>query len=1001
MTDIRRRTAASVLALTLAIAAAPTAQATEARPLAIPAGPLDAALFALARQTGQQLLFAPEAVRGRTAPALAGAYTPEAALARLLADSGLTATRTGPKTLVIRRRGAPRPGGEAGEAARPFVAEAVAPAEAERVAAALAHTVDELRVTGSHIRGARAAAPLLVLDRADLEATGHATLAAALNALPQVFSGQATEGTQATRADAGGSNTTFATSINLRGLGPGATLVLIDGRRVSGSGGKGEFVDVSTIPTVAVERVEVLLDGASAIYGSDAVGGVVNIVLRRDFEGGEARLRGGIATRGEPAEGQLGLAFGHRWAGGGLFLAYETWRRTALVAEDRAFTASADLTPFGGSDRRETFAFPGNIAGTDPVTGALVPLYAIPAGQPGTGLTPASFQAGTLNRQSPQQGMDILPDQRQHSAFLAVRQEATSWLELSGDLRYGWRRARAVLGPSIATLTLAAGNPFYVSPTGGTPTQRIFYSFAGELPNTVSFRWAESLSGTLAADARLPAGWSAHGYLGYSREVDTSDAFGTVNSAILAEALGGPDRPETAYQASRDGFFNPYTGRAANAAPVLAAINSGFSTSRSEARVLTANLQADGILLELPGGPMRLAVGAQARREDFATSGLSYLSTVTPVPTAAVEGDRTVAAAFAELRAPLLARDGAPALELSLAARAEDYSDFGSTVNPKAGLLWSPLDGLRLRATWGESFRAPSLRDLRAPAFNSAFTLPGPTGSVLTMTRQGGNPGLQPETATTWTLGGDWRLRSNLQLGVTWFRTRFEDRIDRPAGANLAIALTDPRFAPFVQRLDPRNNPADLALIQAILADPITRATSFPPESFGAIVDLRFVNTGVLEVSGLDLTGSYRLAPLSGELTLSANATRLFEHEQQLTPTAPSFEFVGQPARPARLRARLAADWRREAWSLGLAANHTSGFRNPAGADIAAQTTFDLQAGWAPAGPDGQGLALRLTVRNLLDEDPPFHDNPLGFAYDPTSGDPIGRFVALQLTRSW
>lgn len=988
MTAFRRSFGVSSIPLLLALAATPTLAAPAQ--LSIPAGPLDQALLALARQSGQQLLFAPEAVRGRQAPPVQGAYTAEEALDRLLADSGLAATRTGPTTLVIR----PAPGAAA---ARPFGAEAALAAGATDPA-----LLDEVRVTGSHIRGGDSPSPLMVIDRADIETSGHATVAAALNALPQMFAGQATEGTQATRADAAGSNTTFASSVNLRGLGPSATLVLINGRRVSGAGGKGEFVDLSTIPTIAVERVEVLLDGASAAYGADAVGGVVNVVLRKTYEGLELKLRGGTATAGEPREVQLGLTFGRRWSGGSLLAAYEGSRRTALNADDRDFTASADLRPFGGTDRRETFAFPGNIVGVDPVTGISGPRYGIPTGQPGTALTPASFTAGVLNRSSAQHGIDILPDQRQHSGYLAVRQEVAPWLELSGDARYGYRRARALLSPAIATLSVTRANPFFVSPTGAT-TQQIAYSFAGELPNTVSFRRAESYTATVAADAKLPHGWDAGAYLAYSREVDTSDISGTVNSAILNEALGGADRPETPFLASRDGYFNPYTGVAANSATVLAAINSGLSTSRSVSQVRTANLQADGPLFALPAGDLKLAVGGQARRETFETSGYSFLSTPLPAPVTPLAGARTVLAAFAELRAPLLAdADGRATLELSLAARAEDYSDFGRSLNPKAGLTWRALDGLRLRATWGESFRAPSLRDLRAATFNSALNLPSGTATALVMTRQGGNPDLGPETATSWTLGADWAPPSiaTLRLGATLFRTAFRDRIDRPAATSIATALTDPRFAPFVQRLNPTGNAADLALVRQILADPLTRATTFPAESFTAIVDLRLVNTGVLEVSGLDLNADYALDAWGGRLRFSGNATRLFDFAQQLTPTADRFDVVGQTTKPARLRARLAADWSRNAWSFGLAANHTSGFRDPTGPRIDALTTYDLQAGWSPA-QASPGLSLRLTVRNLFDKDPPVYDNPLGFAYDPTSGDPVGRFVALQLTRSW
>jgi outer membrane receptor protein involved in Fe transport len=1015
---------ASLLTLALAAGLASTAHA-EARPIAAPAGDLDAALKAVAAQTGQQLLYTPDLVAGRTTAGLSGRFEAEEAVTRLLQDERLVVTRVSPTVLTIKRRpangagdiarvGGVLPGAAVRDPAtipaplpdarRPFAAEAAAPPGLETASAAQPTVLEELRVTGSNIRGAPPASPLLVLDRAALEATGHGTLAAALNTLPQVFGGQATEGTSATRADLAGANATFATSVNLRGLGPSATLVLVNGRRVSGAGFKGDFVDLTTIPTVAVERVEVLLDGASAIYGADAVGGVVNIVLRKTWEGLELRLRGGAATAGEPREGQLGLAFGRTWTGGGMFAAYEANRRTRLSAEDRAITADADLRPFGGSDRRETYAFPGNILGINPATGVNGPLYGIPTGQAGTGLTPASFQAGVINRQTPHLGVDILPDQRQHSLYLAAWQDLTHALELSGDLRWSVRKAEALGLPSIATLTVSRANPFYVSPTGAV-SQQIAYSFAGELGAPPTYRRVDSLTGTLAADLRLPGDWRAGAYLGASREKDGADSFGVVNSAILAEALGNvADRPETAYSPARDGYFNPYTAVPANPAAVLNAIASGFSVADLRTETYTANLQADGPLFDLPAGALRLAVGAQARRESFETHGTNFLSTVAPVAATAIEGDRDVLAAFAELRAPLTAEDAAVgAVDLSLAGRVERYSDFGSAWSPKFGLTWTPRHDLRLRGTWGRSFRAPGLRDLYAATFNSAINVTTPAGTQPVLSRQGGNPDLEPETARSWTVGGEFRPAGieGLRLGATWFDIRFKDRIDRPAASNTAQTLVDPRFAPFVQRLSPRTNPGDLALVRQILADPATRATTVAPEAFVALVDLRFVNSGGLTVRGLDVEGEYRRPALAGDLGLGVNATWLKDYRQQLTPTAAGLDVVGRVGLPAELRGRAAADWRRGPLLLGVAANYTSAFHDAAGVRIDDLLTWDAQAGWTPKDGPLQGLALRLTVRNLFDTDPPFYDNPFGFAYDPASGDPVGRFVALQLTRTW
>lgn len=1023
-----RRLLASAAVLALACAGAAHAQPARTAPpqeLSLPAGALETALLALAAQTHQQLLYAPDLVQGRRVEALSGRFTVEQALARLTAGQDVAVARTGPNVVVLKRRpiptaasavdaplGAnPRPfGGEAGgpPASEPPVTTAHAEASPPR-ASGLANTVEAVQVTGTHIRGAgQTVSPVLVLDREDLDRSGQATVAGALNALPQVFGGESTEGTVATRADLLGSNLTYGTGVNLRGLGTDATLVLVNGQRIAGSGTKGDFVDLSTFPTVAIQRVEVLLDGASALYGSDAVGGVVNLILRRDWEGLELRARAGSSTAGGAAEGQLGLAFGRGWSGGNLFVAVEADRRAALAASDRWFTANADLRPYGGLDRRETFSFPGNIAQLDPVTRTNVPTFGIPPGQSGVGLTPAAFQAGVLNRQTPQLGADILPDQRGWSLYAAANQHLGERLEVSGDLRYGYRRATAALLPSTTTLTVARANPFYVSPVGAA-SEQIFYSFQGELPNPRALRTAETMTATLDGKLDLVRDWRAEGYLAAAQEIDESTSSGQVNSTLLSEALGNSaDNPATPYSPARDGFFNPFTGVAANPAAVTSAIGSGFTKNRPRSRFLTFNLQADGTLLTLPGGPLKAAVGVQARREDFRADGSTFTSGVAPRAQTPSYGSRIVTAAFAELRAPLVAPDpdrtGLNALELSVAARSERYSDFGDTFNPKAGLLWTPAPGLHVRATYGTSFKAPTTRDLNTAPINTALNLPQGASTVLTFSLQGGNPNLRPETAKSWTLGADWRPASipGLQLSATWFRTDFKDRIDRPVAQNTGTVLSDPRFAMFVQRINPQSNADDLALIKRLLADPATIASSNPPENYRAIVDIRLVNTGALLVDGVDLTGTYDRDAFGGRLTLGGNLSRLLDYEEKLTPAAAATELAGVATYPAKLRARLTADWTRGSWSGGLALNRTSGFKSTTGASIDGQTTVDLQARWRPepASP-WAGLSATLIVRNLFDRDPPFYDNPFGFAYDPASGDPIGRFVALQLDRRW
>jgi outer membrane receptor protein involved in Fe transport len=238
----------------------------------------------------------------------------------------------------------------------------------------------------------------------------------------------------------------------------------------------------------------------------------------------------------------------------------------------------------------------------------------------------------------------------------------------------------------------------------------------------------------------------------------------------------------------------------------------------------------------------------------------------------------------------------------------EHYSDFGSTVNPKVGLLWSPVDDLNLRATFGRSFRAPGLRELHDAAANGPTNLNFGGARVLTLFLSGGNPDLRPETADSWTVGADWGPSQfpGLRVSFSWFDVRYRNRIDAPVANVLGTALTDPTVATFVRRLDP-NNAADLAAITALLASPATSTAqgSFPATSYGAIVDGRYVNTGALEVEGVDLTATYVFQAAGGQLTLGANASDLLRYDQAVTPTSPvpltpgDGGFPCAPARPA------------------------------------------------------------------------------------------------------
>ncbi|WP_066591296.1 TonB-dependent receptor [Sphingomonas pruni] len=412
--DIRFALMASAACL---VAVAPAAARSQASyHFDVAAQPLGSALQQVSRTAGVSILFKPDDVAGFAAPALHGTFTLAEALDRLLAGTPLAASYQD-GTVVVRGRGA-----AADAAAAPLSApEAAAP---------------DILVTGSRIRGAKVASPVVTVSREDARNQGQGSMGEIARSLPQSFGGGQNPGLGFNVPTASGVDVGGGSSFNLRGLGSDATLTLLDGHRLA-YGGSRQSIDVSVIPLGALDRVEVVADGASALYGSDAVGGVANIILRRDLDGVESRARLGAATDGGDFQQQYGLTAGTHWASGGILAAYEFNRATAVDAEDRDYAAVRS------------------------------------------------------------RGLRLLPATRSNSIVVAAHQELGSRLELAVDGVYNARRTRFVypIDPSgdlsiardvsrtretsfviAPTLTWRLGNGGRIGLTGSYGTDRVHYA---------------------------------------------------------------------------------------------------------------------------------------------------------------------------------------------------------------------------------------------------------------------------------------------------------------------------------------------------------------------------------------------------------------------------------------------------------------------------------------------------------------------------------------------
>ena len=294
---------ALVLGIVAAWVLAAPVMAAEPIEFSVAAQPLGTALTEIARTAGLEVMFPADAVAGRRAPAINGRRTLADVFDQLLAGTGLTATIEN-GTIVVREDG-------------------------------------EIVVTGTRIRGAAIASPLISISGVDMRAAGHTTLTDVAAALPQNFGGGQTPGLGFLVPQSSGENIGSGTALNLRGLGQDATLTLLNGRRLS-FGGNRQAIDISAIPLAAVERLEIVADGASALYGSDAVAGVANVILKRDYDGVTTSARFGASTDGGNAQQQYGLVAGTRWTTGGVIATYDYGHQSAVLWRQRAYTAETN-----------------------------------------------------------------------------------------------------------------------------------------------------------------------------------------------------------------------------------------------------------------------------------------------------------------------------------------------------------------------------------------------------------------------------------------------------------------------------------------------------------------------------------------------------------------------------------------------------------------------------------------------------------------------------------
>lgn len=762
---------------------------------------------------------------------------------------------------------------------------------------------------------------------------------------------------------------------SIHNIGAGATLTLLDGHRMVGAGILQTNPDPSVIPPSAIERMEIIADGASAIYGSDAIAGVVNVILRRNFDGLEVSGRYGFADNYHTHD--LNGVFGRVWNGGSFMIAAEYTANNAIYGYNRSFV-TLDQRSLGGADLRSNAAIPPNIT----VNGRT---YAYP-----------SFST-TPNLYDTSQVGSLIPDASRVSVLATLRQSVSDKIELYGQAFYSQRKSTNTVDPGGQTPTIRNTNPFFVNVPGEVATSETarlnLLPLVGRLytPSTL-----KSMGITAGANITLGT-WRAviEGNYGHEDDLNEQQA---INATAFAAAAAGTTTSTA---------LDPFGGKTNPA--VLAGLV-GVNSARNIQNLKEATLRLDGPLFALPAGNVKLAVGTQYHYESLSQS----YNTIGVANTLSSQLSRTFFSQYAEALIPVFGGDVAfpmmRRLDLSLSIRHDHYSDAGDTTNPKFGANYSPFKGMKLHASYGTSFHAPSLADKNPSSIDTrvqpliASTQFAPPGAAPSnyFYLAGSDAGLTPEKAKTWSAGGDYSpdFIPGLTLGATWWRVKYTNIVSIAFPPAL---YTDPSLAPYFV-----NNPTDAQIASFIgnlrvdgLAANDTASKVALLSGATRMIDLRRKNLGILDAQGIDYNVNYRVPVGSGAVTFNWSGTGMLNWKTQVSPTAAVVDNFANGTQ-IRWRTRTTLGYNNSHFGAQIAYNHVGGYTNlgvAAQPRVNAYKTFDLAANYKFNGKGIlKGLELTVNADNLGDQAPPVRITGNGYS---TISNPLGRTISFGLRKTF
>ena len=899
---------------------------------------------------------------------------------------------------------------------------------------------DDIVVTGTILRGAApVGSNLITVDQGRIAATGATTANELLASVPQVsnlFNNVPT-------ARLGvASNQIQVVRPNIRNLAgetssSASTLVLFDGHRISSVGVTQNAVDPDIIPTIAIERVEVVTDGGSATYGSDAVGGVINFITRKRFDGVKVEAKYGFADNYYQVD--AGAIVGKDWGSGSVFAAYNYQHNDALFGRNRDFIRDvdflrADLLPRGRS------CTPGNVT-----IGAN--LFALP-----------TLTSTTPNTCDTSDDRSVVPVSTRHSALVGLHQELASWLTADVRAFYGQRKA-STFEPFRGSATVTSVQAFYrpVPGQSATANENVLFSLAPLLGQNSLRSGSQFKEGGVNAEikADLNDNWSLRTLLNYSSSESAFNIPGFSPGLLTSFARG-----TTA--ATAINFYAPGTG--ANDTANIAQLINNENTAQGKQSLFNARAIVDGTLFSWAGGDIKLAAGYEHINDRFqqrvSTSGV--IGTVNTLPYTIYE--RSIDSAFGEIQIPIVGADNGGSfihsLTLAGSVRYDRFSDFGSTTNPKFGVNFKPTEWLGFRGNYSTSFNAPSpvdqLGGLRNSFFGggfvpfNAFVRPGDVPTVNGLIAiQGSNPGLTPQTAKTYSFGIDIEppFLKGLRASANYYNVKFKNIIGQPtpnAGifANFPNNVVSNVNGVSIDQLTTFLNGSGVSNSAQVLTNTLANNCNQTTRvcAIYELIDFRQGNYGSVNVDGIDFSVNYRTTTGFGGIDAGVSGNYVLNRISQTGIGAPiiddlSATFQRLPGNTIistngqsrlALSASIGADF--GGFRAQATLNHTGGFGttrcdttttttlvcNPSATGVAtaaglpqdrvkAFNTVNLFFKYAVPSDSTlfRDLELTLNINNVFDTDPPLFrsigNNQPGYA----NGFTLGRLIQFGISKKF